>query len=143
MKLKYSSLLLLFFMMGCSTPSLDIVNLGNDNGICETTPKWVNQPPVEEGKVYGVGIAPPNFKGDAVQRKSAIAKAIDQIASQKHTVVNSQIASRSAVYNKSATHSMSAVSFQSVNGQNISAKIIKSCKNPNNNYFYVLMQADK
>ena len=145
MKLKYSSFLLLFFITGCSVPYFDALFTSNreGNGICMSEPKWALQPPVKEGKVYGVGEAPLNFKGEAAQRKSAISKAIDQIAAQLNTTVNSQIATKSAIYNKSATHAMSSVSFQTVNGQKVSARIIKSCKNPNNGYFYVLMEADK
>jgi len=33
--------------------------------------------------------------------------------------------------------------FQTVDNQIVHAKIIKSCKNPNNGMFYVLMESDK
>ena len=135
----------ILIMVGCSSPSFYPIKQDKkqNNGICETTPKWAIQPPVVKGKIYGIGIAPQNFNGEAAQRKSAFSKAINEIASQLNTVVNSKIATNSVIYNKSATHSMSSVSFQTVNGQKVSAKMIKSCTNPNNGFLYILMEADK
>jgi hypothetical protein len=149
MKLRYSSFFLslsTFLIVGCSTPSVYIPGISNNsdkNGICQTEPEWVLHTPVENGVIYGVGVAPPNFNGEAAQRKSAIAKAVNEIASQLNTTVNSQTMSKSTLNNHSANHSISTVSFQTVNGQKVSSKIVKSCKNPNNNYLYILMKADK
>jgi len=143
MKLKKGSIILslvALLMVGCATTSL---NTNNQNGVCVNEPKWVLNPPVNNNKIYGIGIAPPNFYGVAAQRESAIHKAINEIASQLNTVVNSQSISSAVIHNKSATHSMSSVSFQTVDGQKVSAKIIKSCRNPNNDFLYMLMEADK
>jgi hypothetical protein len=143
MRIKPGSIILslaALLMVGCATPSL---NTKKQDDICVNEPKWVLNPPVNAKKIYGIGIAPPNFNGIAAQRESAIHKAIKEIASQLNTVVNSQTISTAAVHNKSATHIMSSVSFQTVNGQKVSAKIIKSCKNPNNNFLYILMETDK
>jgi len=143
MKFKLNSILSLsiLVMVGCASPSL---HSKKNDVICQTTPQWAIEPPVTKGKIYGVGIAPMNFNGKAAQRESAIHKAINEIASQLNTVVNSQVITNSVVYNKSAaTHSTNSVSFQTVNGQKVSAKIIKSCTNPNNGYLYILMEADK
>jgi uncharacterized protein YcfL len=145
MKLKYSSIILslsALIMIGCTAPNL-INSNETSNGICLSEPEWVLKPPMKKGKIYGIGIAPPNFNGEAAQRKSAISKAVSEIASQLNTTVNSQTITSSVLYNKSANHSMSSISFQTVNGQKVSSKIIKSCKNPNNNYLYILMEADK
>jgi len=141
MKLKINSILSLslLIMVGCASPYFN----NNNNVICKTTPKWAIEPPVTKGKIYGVGIAPMNFNGKAAQRESAIHKAINEIASQLNTVVNSQIVTNSAIYNKSATHSTNSVSFQTINGQKVSAKIIKSCTNPNNGFLYILMETYK
>ena len=91
--------------------------------------------------MYGVGIAPQNFNGESAQRKSAISKAINEIASQMHTTVNSQLVLQSSTYNKSSAHSLSSISFQTIDGEKVSAVVIKSCKNPNNGFIYVLMEA--
>jgi len=146
MKLKISGVLIalsLIGMTGCQTPNFFNKKPKIEKGICLTEPDWALNPPVSNNKIYGVGIAPPNFNGEAAQRKSAISKAINEIASQLNTTVNSKIVIKTSVYNKSATHSANSISFQTVNGEKVSAKIIKSCKNPNNDYFYVLMETDK
>jgi uncharacterized protein YcfL len=145
MRIKPGSIILslaALLMVGCATPNL-INSNKKSNGICVSEPEWVLKPPAKKGKIYGVGIAPPNFNGKAAQRKSAISKAVSEIASQLNTIVNSQTIASSVLYNKSAKHSMSSVSFQTVNGQKVSSKIIKSCENPNNNYLYILMETDE
>ena len=138
MRLKLLFIPALFFA-GCSSPS--IASFSND-GVCSSEPRWAVTPPVKKGEIYGVGVAPKHFKGRQAQRKSAIAKAIDEIASQMNTTVSSQTARKASVYNGQASSGMSSVSFQTVNGQKVSATIVKSCKNPNNGYLYVLMKAD-
>jgi len=148
MKFRYLILPAFLFFAGCSTddmkmPELKIPFVGGESGVCETEPKWVINPPSESGYVYGVGIAPKNFAGAQAQRKSALAKAINEIASQLNTTVNSQLSTKASVYNGQGSSSMSSVSFQTVNGQKVSADIVKSCKNPNNGYLYVLMKAKR
>jgi len=148
MKLKYLVLPAFLFFAGCSTsdmqmPNLDVPFIGGDKGICNTEPSWAITPPLEKGYVYGVGIAPRNFNGEQAQRKSALSKAINEIASQFNTTVNSQIATSASVHNGQGSSSMSSVSFQTVNGQKVSANIVKSCKNPNNGYLYILMKAKR
>ena len=122
-------------MMGCVAPSF------SNNGICESEPSWAINPPSKKGYLYGVGIAPQNFKGESAQRESAISKAINEIASQMNTTVNSQLLSQSSIYNKSSTHSLSSISFQTIDGEKVSAVVIKSCKNPNNGFIYIIMEA--
>jgi len=145
MKLKYL-LIPAIFLAGCSTPNVEVPSVGlfgGDSGVCKTEPSWVLNPPKSKNAIYGVGVAPRNFKGVQAQRKSAIAKAIDEIASQMNTTVNSQTTTSAAIHNGNASSSMSSVSFQTVNGQKVSASIVKSCKNPNNGYLYILMKASK
>jgi hypothetical protein len=134
--------LLSLIMIGCTPLNLSN-STHNKKGICIKEPNWILHPPVKENKIYGIGIAPPNFYGEAAQRKSAISKAINEIAAQLNTIVSSKLVSVSTIYNQSAKHYINSISFQTINGQKISSKIIKSCKNPNNNYLYILMEADK
>jgi len=132
MKLLYLILPAIFFA-GCAT-----LNNDNGSGVCETEPSWVLNPPKDA--IYGVGVAPLNFKGEQAQRKSALSKAINEIATQMKTTVNSQLKTTASSHNGSVSSSMSSISFQTVDGQNVSAKIVKSCKNPNNGYLYILMK---
>ena len=122
---------------GCSF-QFNVNNKPKD--ICYTEPTWAVTPPVEKGYIYGVGIAPMNFNGEQAQRKSALSKAINEIATQLNTTVNSQFMMQMSVHNKNAIKNMNSISFQTVDGQKVSAKIIKSCKNPNNGYLYILMR---
>ena len=124
---------------GCSFNNLSLNN-NSQKDICLTAPQWSITPPLEKGYVYGVGIAPENFNGEQAQRKSALSKAIDEIATQLNTTVNSQLTTVTTMHNKQGSKSMNSVSFQTVDGEKISAKIVKSCKNPNNGYLYVLMR---
>jgi hypothetical protein len=144
MRFKYLLLPAIFLFAGCSISS---PTPNNTTGICKTEPNWVLNMPVKEGVFYGVGIAPMNFNGAQAQRKSAIAKALNEIASQMQTTISSQTIT-TANTNKnsmssSGSTSMNSVSFQTVNGQKVQAEIIKSCKNPNNGYLYILMKTTK
>ena len=130
----------ILFFAGCSFTQLTSSN-NQQKDICQTEPNWVLNPPIKKGFIYGVGIAPQNFNGEQAQRKSALAKAINEIASQLNTTVNSQVVTNMNVHNGQGSSNMNSVSFQTVRGQRVSAKIIKSCKNPNNGYLYVLMEA--
>ena len=140
---KYLLIPAIAFFAGCSTPNVSSINPFSQNGICEREPSWVLNPPSEKDAVYGVGVAPKNFAGEQAQRKSALAKAINEIASQLNTTVNSQVATSASVVNGHGSSAMSSVSFQTVNGQKVSATIVKSCKNPNNGYLYILMKANR
>ena len=126
---------------GCTFNQITLSN-NQPKDICYNEPVWAVTPPVKKGYVYGVGIAPMNFYGEQAQRKSALSKAINEIAAQLNTTVNSQILMSMSVHNHNATRDMNSVSFQTVDGQKVSAKIIKSCKNPNNGILYILMRAN-
>ena len=152
MNLKFLLLPAMLFFAGCSTDNINMSNLNfsdkkqitqKENGICKQEPSWVLNPPVENNAIYGVGIAPINFKGVQAQRKSAIAKALSEIATQFNTTVDSQLVTKASLHNGSASTDMDSLSFQTVSGQKVSATIIKSCKNPSSGYFYVLMKARK
>ena len=132
-----SNFSLFFLLVGCNTPTLE---KKENKHICYSTPNWVINTPVSKTKIYGVGIAGENFKGINAQRRSAISKAINEIAMQMKVKVNNSFYSRQ---NSNGENYSDNITFQTVNNQSVSAKIIKSCKNPNNGMFYVLMQADK
>ena len=131
-----SSLFLLFFLTACSIPNLD----NEKKGICYSSPKWLYDTPVTDNKVYGVGVAGENMNGFSAQRKSAISKAINEIASQLKVKVNNEFMS---IADSGNGISAQNYTFQTIDNQVVNAKIIKSCKNPNNGMFYVLMESDK
>jgi hypothetical protein len=140
--LKYFILPAFLLFAGCNNLNL-VQTKPKINGICYSEPNWVLNPPSDKNSLYGVGIAGVNFKGEQAQRKTAIARAIDEIATQLKTKVNSKTITSSSVHNGSVDSSFSNVSFQTVDGQVVSAKIIQSCKNPQTGMFYVLMKANR
>ena len=132
-----SSFFLLIFLTGCGISNNSV---SKEKGICYSTPKWVYKIPVSKNKVYGVGVAGENINGFSAQRKSAISKAVNEIASQLKIKVNNKFMS---ISNSETGTVAQSYTFQTVDNQVVHAKIIKSCRNPNNGMFYVLMESDK
>jgi len=132
-----SSFFLLIFLTGCGISNSSV---SKEEGICYSTPEWINKTYVSKNKIYGVGVAGENINGFSAQRKSAISRAINEIASQLKVKVNNRFVSITDSRSGSAAQSYT---FQTVDNQIVHAKIIKSCKNPNNGMFYVLMESDK
>jgi len=133
-----SFFLFLFFVSGCSISHKTVSK--KEKGICYSTPEWVYNTPVSDDKVYGVGVAGENIDGFSAQRKSAISKALSEIASQLKIKVNNRYIS--VTDSQKGTYAQD-YTLQTVNNQKVTARIIKSCKNPNNGMFYVLMESDK
>lgn len=101
-------------------------------------PKWVNEYTIKDNEVKGIGIAKRHINGPQAQRKAAVSKAIDEIASQLGTTVSSVVQSKVETHNKSASKEMSAYSIQTVDGKKIQARIMKSYKNKKG-VLYILM----
>jgi len=131
-----SSLFLLIFLTGCGISDSSVLQ----KGICYSTPDWVNKTYVSKNKVYGIGVAGENINGFSAQRKSAISRALNEIATQLKVKVNNRFES---IADSTGENVAQSYTFQTVNNQSVHAKIIKSCKNPNNGMFYVLMESDK
>jgi len=131
-----SSFFFLFFLTACSINNLT----SKEKGICYSTPEWIYKTPVSKDKVYGVGTAGENMNGFSTQRSLAIKRAINEIASQLKVRVNNKFISisdtQTGTYAKNYT-------FQTVDNQIVKAKIVKSCRNPNNGMFYVLMESER
>lgn len=125
------------FFIGCSVNSLQV---NKNQSVCYNEPAWAINVPHNKDHFYGVGISYPNFHGEAAQRKVAISRAIKEIASQMKTEVNSKTIS---MMNSTGSRYFSDYTFQTVNGQTVRAKIIKSCKNPKTGALYILMESSK
>jgi len=137
MKKIYFFILLFVFLTGCSVHSL---GEQKSRSVCYIEPAWAINVPHDSKHFYGVGIAYQNFYGEAAQRKLAISRAIKEIASQMKTEVNSKTIS---VMNSTGSNYFSDYTFQTINGQKVRAKIIKSCKNPKTGILYILMESIK
>jgi hypothetical protein len=134
---KYIVILATLLVAGCSTANLPLI--GGEK-LVNGVPVWVNSPKAGKNEVVGIGIAPKNMKGRQAQRKSAVSKAIDEIASQLGTTVNSVV--KTAAHSDSsgnASSSMSAYSFQTVDGKVVQAFIKKTYRNPKTGVLYIMM----
>jgi len=92
-----------------------------------------------QDKTLGLGIAPININGKDAQRKSAITKALNDLALQKKVKVY-KITETSVVGSKAGVdRKMGSYSIHTLNGIDVHAKIIKSCKDASGR-LYILMQ---
>jgi len=126
----------LFSFSGCFS---DYETLKRESSVCYNEPSWAINIPNDKNKIYGVGIAGENINGENAQRKSAISKAINEIAAQLNTKV------KSVYFDKKDSNNnifIQNITFQTIDNQKVSAKIIKSCKNLNNGMFYILMESE-
>lgn len=129
----------LLFLVGCSTNDLIAINGAGNSSECN--PYFFRHYTPKNNEIVGVGIAPINLNGFNAQKKSAISKALNEIAFQKGVTVNSAYLSNKKVENHSQAYSSAQTySLQTVEGKKINAKIVKECKAPDG-YYYVLMRA--
>ena len=132
---------LFIFFIGCSVNSFSLKqSQDKNNPICYTKPSWAISVPRSKDKIYGVGIAGENINGEAAQRKVAISRALNEIASQLKTTVNSKFES---LQSTSGINEAQSYTIQTVDNQVVHAKIVKSCKNPNTGMLYILMESEK
>ena len=131
---KFSKIFFPVLFLGC----LDLPT--KESGICYTTPSWAIEIPTSDNKVYGLGVAKENINGVNAQRDVAIRRAINEIAAQLKVKVNNKFYSISSTDRGNHTAS---VTFQTIDNQIVSAKIVKMCKNPNTKTLYVLMEAKR
>jgi hypothetical protein len=133
---KYIFILVTLLVTGCSSNFLS----NNKENLVNGVPQWVHNPKSNANEVVGIGIAPKNMKGAQAQRKSAISKAIDEIASQLGTTVNSIVqTSAHSDSNGNSNSALNTYSFQTVDGKTVTAFIKKTYKNPKNGVLYIMM----
>ena len=137
---KYQLLLaLILILSSCSSISNQTEN---EIVVMGGKPNWVINPfqhKKVQGKIFGLGSASENIRGEEAQKLKAISIAIDKIARQKGVKVQSALSRVKRVVNSSQSNSMNSYSLQTVNGQKISSKIVDSWKDPVTKKFYVLM----
>ncbi len=130
--------LLPFIFLGCQTPNLDSINPLQTKEECNPQ-YFLEYQSKHPDRIVGVGIAKRNYYGEAAQRKSAISKALNEIAYQKGVKVTSISASSAAKYGNRVNRNYQSYSLQTVNGKSVKAKIIKECKKDGK--LYILMEA--
>jgi hypothetical protein len=108
----------ILFFSGCvNTQSINSKAISQNNG----EPKWLNNPQKEAGdKITAVGCARIHYKGVSAQKKLAVSRAIDEIATQVEVTVDN-VSLRNRTNNSSSS---SSSSLQSVNKVNLKTKIM-------------------
>ncbi|HIC10640.1 MAG TPA: hypothetical protein EYO61_04695 [Campylobacterales bacterium] len=109
-------------------------------------PFWVDNPashPAIQGKIFALGSAVENIRGEEAQKLKAISIAIDKIARQKGVIVKSSLSRTKHVQGASQSSSINSFSVQMVDGSKVSTRIVDSWKDPRTKKFYVLMVEDR
>ena len=86
-------------------------------------PAWLLDPYTAGDKIAAVGCAAKHFKGVEAQKKLAISRAIDQIATQNSVTVNNVTLRKREVNSMGGNSGMNSTSMQSVDNVNISTKV--------------------
>lgn len=104
----------------------------------DTRPAFIHNPS-PDGRMGGVGIARVHIRGPQAQRQLAISNAIDELARQKGTQVQSWQATHTSGSQESATTQMETVSIQTTSGETIRAVIRQIWEDPATKELYVWM----
>ncbi len=85
-------------------------------------PKWLNNPYIDNDELAAVGCANEHIDGTQAQKKLAIARAIDQIATSKKVKVQKVQLMKKHVSGIHKSSSLNSTSLQSVENVSISTK---------------------
>jgi len=95
-------------------------------------PEWLLDPYYQNDKIAAVGCAKTHFKGESAQKKLAISRAIDAIATQNNvTVNNATLRNKSSSNGQRGNSSSQSTSLQSVDNVKISTKTKAIYTKPN------------
>ncbi|MDF1882204.1 hypothetical protein JHD50_12990 [Sulfurimonas sp. MAG313] len=104
-------------------------------------PKWLNKPNLE-GKVGAIGSSKPQFKGEAVQRKVAISRAIDELAQQSGVHVDTIIIRNEKSTALQVRSSTEVKSTQTTKGISINAHIQETWTDPRTKELHIWLIKD-
>lgn len=134
--------MLIFTVMACGKADKKEENLPTK--IKNGKPEWVfNSTMGGKYKLAGVGISGPHSKGKSAQRKLSVARAIDEIASQLGTEVQSVTKVKSSGTRAKSSTSLESYSVQTVNGQTVVARIIEMWPDTKTSELYTWMVVEK
>jgi len=110
-----------------------VQNLQNSIGLSSNQePQWLLNPYYQNDKIAAVGCAKQHINGIEAQKKLAISRAIDQIATQKRVKVdNVTLRRKSSSNGRRGNSSSESSSLQTVDNVSISTKTKAIYKKPN------------
>jgi len=85
-------------------------------------PSWILHPN-ESGRIGAVGQCGRHYDGASMQRKVAIARAIDELAMQGEVIVHSEIYVATDVHGAHASHTSKSKTYIAANGVSVKAYI--------------------
>ena len=94
----------------------------NNKTVSNGEPQWLLDPYIDGDEIAAVGCSLIHFDGKEAQKKLAISRAIDQIATQKRVKVENVKLRRRSVNGINKSSSMDSSSLQSVDGVLVSTK---------------------
>ena len=107
----------------------------------DTKPKWINNPYLTH-KTAAVGSAKTHYYGEAAQRKLAISRALDELASQQGVRVSSKV-TRHDHRDGSRTSAKSDIySFQTTDNKVVHAHIEDTWRDPRTDELFIWMIAE-
>jgi hypothetical protein len=102
-------------------------------------PFWINSHTIDDGKIYAIGESRKHIKGKAYQKKLAISRALENLASQKGVKVSNQTSIINQLDNNIGSTNMSSHSVHTIDGNNINAKIVNIYYDKYKEILYVRM----
>ena len=130
MKYLFSTLIILFTLSACNQAPKPAVQT------LQTSPLWIHG-----SKEGTVGMCATHMKGNAVQEQVAMDRAIEKLAKQKESTV--QTSAVSSQNENAGSYNSSYNSSTTVKANTkVSAHIEATWRNPYNNNYYVLMKMD-
>ncbi|WP_022850128.1 hypothetical protein [Limisalsivibrio acetivorans] len=116
------------------------ISCSQKQGVTNTSerPAWFYKP--GNGYEYGgVGIAGRHVRGLDAQRKLAISRAVESIASQMGVEVSGFVKTETTLENGTASSNMQSYTLQTVTGKNVKAVIKEFWEDPYSKELYVWM----
>ncbi len=118
MMIRIFMLATILLFSGCVTGSYF-----NSKIVTNDEPKWILDPYIDGDKIAAVACASEHFKGVEAQKKLAISRAIDLVATQNKVTVNSvTLREKSSINGSRANTKLQSSSLQSVDNTIISTK---------------------
>lgn len=122
-----SSSLLLLFLNGCAiTQNTNLKAIQPLQIKQQETPLWLDDPQKEaNGKLTAVGCASRHINGEVAQKKLALQRAIDEIAMQKKTKVQTVSYATKTMTATDKTSKVQSSSLQEVENVEIATKVME------------------
>jgi len=120
----------ILFFNGCTDQPNTNSKIIQENKAGQKQPLWINDPQKEaEGKTTSVGCASRHINGITAQKKLALQRAIDEIAMQKLTKVQTITYNTKSISQNDKNSRIETASLQETKNTDVSVKIMEYYEN--------------